>query len=484
MARRRGLLILLSLLGLILLGTVIVLSSFTYYLSIDPSAYLTELEVPDNGQQRSNSTQERIPRIIHQTWKTDTLPERWKGISQGCRDMMPDYEYMLWSDASSRQFIAEHYPWFLDTWDGYTYNIQRADAIRYFVLYHYGGVYIDLDIGCKRPMDQLLTSSVILPKTIPVGVSNDLMFAEKNHPFLAQTIHSLITFDHSWVLNYPTVMFSTGPMFLSIQYALFGPPAKLDIRILPKSLYGKNAKEGEAPHSFFSHYYGSSWHADDAAFIGFLNHWGKILMWIGLVILIIGAFRMMLPAGGKSRRYMSRYGGTILLPWLTQRRNGSWSLRWSPADHSPESTDSSDPESPTEDDDMSVLLPVNMRSPSPSALSTEFPTSASAVRNLAIRVRNRVAALFGLRPYEPLPRTPVRRRRRSRSVLFFLPAISASAPPSGVARSTEYSHWLPEKQGLPTDLEQLGYFASDEDSLASAPHSPLIDQPQPSNMRT
>lgn len=37
------------------------------------------------------------------------------------------------------------YPWFLETFDGYPYPIQRADAIRYFVLHHFGGIYIDLD---------------------------------------------------------------------------------------------------------------------------------------------------------------------------------------------------------------------------------------------------------------------------------------------------------------------------------------------------
>lgn len=95
MPRRRTLYILLSLLGLFLLGTVVVLSSVTYYLAIDPSAYLTELEVPvlDNVTRWNASEHgqvERIPRIIHQTWKSETLPVRWTGISQHCRDMMPD----------------------------------------------------------------------------------------------------------------------------------------------------------------------------------------------------------------------------------------------------------------------------------------------------------------------------------------------------------------------------------------------------------
>ena len=152
-------------------------------------------------------------------------------------------EYMFWTDASSREFIAENYSWFLDTFDAYTYPIQRADAIRYFVLHHYGGVYIDLDIGCLDSLDPLLVYLVILPKTIPVRVSNDLMFAEEGHPLMAQTIHNLVTFDHSWILDYPTVMFSTGPMFLSAQYSLYtySTPASFEslgeVCILPKSLY-------------------------------------------------------------------------------------------------------------------------------------------------------------------------------------------------------------------------------------------------------
>lgn len=42
----------------------------------------------------------------------------------------------------SLQLIAEKFPWFLDTWFKYPYNIQRADVLRYFVLYEYGGIYL------------------------------------------------------------------------------------------------------------------------------------------------------------------------------------------------------------------------------------------------------------------------------------------------------------------------------------------------------
>lgn len=45
----------------------------------------------------------------------------------------------------SRDFIATEYPWFLSTYDSYSFPIQRVDTVRYFILRHYGGIYMDLD---------------------------------------------------------------------------------------------------------------------------------------------------------------------------------------------------------------------------------------------------------------------------------------------------------------------------------------------------
>jgi mannosyltransferase OCH1-like enzyme len=95
MNRRRPFYIFLSVLALFLIGTLIVLSSVTYYLAIDPRAYLSDLEVPVLGNNtrwypKDHNKTQYVPKIIHQTWKTETLPPRWQNLSQGCRDMMPD----------------------------------------------------------------------------------------------------------------------------------------------------------------------------------------------------------------------------------------------------------------------------------------------------------------------------------------------------------------------------------------------------------
>lgn len=244
---------------------------------------------------------------------------------------------MLWTDASSREFIAEHYSWFLPVFDSYPYAIQRADAIRYFVLHYYGGVYMDLDIGCRRRLDPLLRFEVILPVTRPVGVSNDLIFAAKGHPFMDQVIHNLVTFNHRYLTHYPTVMFSTGPMFVSASYGLYvdahgpaSPSTSLEpdagfsgVRVLPKPLYGKNAPLSEVPDAFFKHYYGSSWHAGDAGFLIFLRDHGRFLMFIGACVVAYGAFKTIVPRllfsmkKGEHRRSASRSS-------RSHRRSGQW----------------------------------------------------------------------------------------------------------------------------------------------------------------
>ena len=48
----------------------------------------------------------------------------------------------MWDAEAARRLIEDNYSWFLPTYEGYPYPIQRVDAFKYFVLWHYGGVYL------------------------------------------------------------------------------------------------------------------------------------------------------------------------------------------------------------------------------------------------------------------------------------------------------------------------------------------------------
>ena len=71
-------------------------------------------------------------------------------------------------------------------------------------------------------------------------------------------------------------MFSTGPMFLTVQYSLF--PARQGVGVIPADVYGKYDFSGEPA---FYHLHGSSWHADDAAFIFWAERHKPLLVGLG-----------------------------------------------------------------------------------------------------------------------------------------------------------------------------------------------------------
>ena len=60
-----------------------------------------------------------------------------------------NYEYKLWHLKDCEKLIEEDFPEYLELWNDYRFPIQRADFIRYCILYKFGGLYIDCDI---RPM--------------------------------------------------------------------------------------------------------------------------------------------------------------------------------------------------------------------------------------------------------------------------------------------------------------------------------------------
>lgn len=94
-----------------------------------------------------------IPKIIHQTWKTKNLPENLKFCVNSWKKYNPEYTYMFWSDKDIDIFIREKYPQYIDIYSKLTQGIQIADLFRILILHYYGGIYVDIDFECLRPID-------------------------------------------------------------------------------------------------------------------------------------------------------------------------------------------------------------------------------------------------------------------------------------------------------------------------------------------
>lgn len=109
-----------------------------------------------------------IPKILHQTWKNDSIPEQWRELVLKNRHLHPDWEYRLWTDEDNIGFVREEYPELLELFSSYPKGVMRADVIRYMIMDRIGGVYLDLDYEFLKPFD-LNHHSLVLPQNASTG---------------------------------------------------------------------------------------------------------------------------------------------------------------------------------------------------------------------------------------------------------------------------------------------------------------------------
>lgn len=190
----------------------------------------------------------RMPKIIHQTWKDGRLPKAFQLLAQTWRDMLPDWEYRLWTDGMNREFVRAHYPEFLERFDAYPNNIQRSDAIRYLLLQTYGGLYADPDFECLAPkFTTLLEEADFVAGKEPdeharrCGVSyiicNALMASVPDNPFPEHVIRRMMNHPYGWnVRSGADIINSTGPMLLTDSYDDYAEKSSIRIIESPAAL--------------------------------------------------------------------------------------------------------------------------------------------------------------------------------------------------------------------------------------------------------
>jgi mannosyltransferase OCH1-like enzyme len=124
-------------------------------------------EVDSNSDIRNNQEkfkEQEITKIIHQSWKDTNVPNHIykKDWVDSWREKNPEWKYILWTDQANRNLIKCHYPKYLEMYDSYENPIDKADIARFFYMHRYGGIYVDLDFKCLKPLDDLFTGEVMV----------------------------------------------------------------------------------------------------------------------------------------------------------------------------------------------------------------------------------------------------------------------------------------------------------------------------------
>lgn len=238
-----------------------------------------------------------IPKIIHQTWKTLDVPDEWKDAVDSCKNKHKEYKHIIWSHEMMENFVKTEYPDFYDVYMSYTYDIQRCDAFRYLVLYKYGGIYLDMDIICKKKLDSLLEYDIVLAKSsnIESFYTNSFIMVIPNHPFIKFCIDNLPHYVNSFYYfgKHWHVMNSTGPHFLTKIVKKYEEKNIKNMYFLKNDEYAGDCtvcnEDTCQGGIYFSHIIGQSWNSWDSLFYNFcLCNYKKII--VGLLVLIMAYY--------------------------------------------------------------------------------------------------------------------------------------------------------------------------------------------------
>lgn len=194
---------------------------------------------------------------IIQTWKTTQIPDIYLEFVESVKKYGKKFKYLFFNDQDIINFIKNEFPEYLHTFNNLNYKIQQIDFFRYLAIYHFGGIYLDLDVKlthsleelldephiCKFPIEQEnIKDKVIRKQGFSSLIGQYAFYAPAKHPFLKKIIDNIVnpripfsqimsaSEEHSDKASDVLVYYTTGPIlvtqsFLDMDY-------KLDIELL------------------------------------------------------------------------------------------------------------------------------------------------------------------------------------------------------------------------------------------------------------
>jgi mannosyltransferase OCH1-like enzyme len=136
-----------------------------------------------------------IPRVIHQIWiGPDPLPEDHRLWIETWRRHHPEWEHRLWTE---EDLPAD--PIRPEVLERLRVPVERADILRLDILYRHGGVYVDTDVECLRPMDDVLAGHDFVGVYLKPGrMTNTFIASVPEHPLLERALQEVRPLEAYW----------------------------------------------------------------------------------------------------------------------------------------------------------------------------------------------------------------------------------------------------------------------------------------------
>lgn len=244
------------------------LEKHNFYKSILMRTYKEVYE--NNNYEKTKQENFIIPKIIHQIWIGSLVPKKYLVMMESWKKMHPDWTYILWTnkDIDSFPFINKKL-----FHEAKNYGL-KADIWRLEILYYYGGLYVDTDVECIKPMDILHQSHEFYCGISADVVINAVLGSIPKHPLLKECIQEL---QKKSVNEQSDPMTSSGPYFITnalINYisknsnkgicvypaSFFYPfPAKWNYLYWKNQVSMEYVKSFKKEETFSIHYWSTAW---------------------------------------------------------------------------------------------------------------------------------------------------------------------------------------------------------------------------------
>jgi len=201
-------------------------------------------------------------------WVGGPLPAAARKMIDSWKHHHPGWEFRLWTDTNLPP-MPHLGPYFQAS----PTRAGQADILRCEIVYAHGGIYVDADMECLRPIENLLGGCRCFVAceydpsrhglTGPTGINNNIFGAVPKHPAILDVMQQI-----------PSVYYAADP--LSSGPALFRHVMhrRTDVRIFEKSIFNpllpqeahaRTPGDPEAfPDSYAVHWCYSTWHTDIA----------------------------------------------------------------------------------------------------------------------------------------------------------------------------------------------------------------------------
>lgn len=181
-----------------------------------------------------------MTKIIHQIWfqGKESVPDRYQKNIYENQKLNSSWNHYIWKDEDLREACRNFSENALKAYDSCPYMFQKIDLGRYVMLYHHGGMSIDMDARCIKPLDDFLpmippsTDIVVSEMSVPTILSrlygirfnNAQIYCPKpKSQFLAyvidECIHRILMLqkENDAISEYEAIQYTTGPvMFFDV----------------------------------------------------------------------------------------------------------------------------------------------------------------------------------------------------------------------------------------------------------------------------